>query len=123
MKLNVTAIIERGFVTMEEYQTMGTTLQKIIFEGKNLIESIWICPLEDNETEGQRFHFVFCEEPVSLAGAPRGITGMVGIGTSRGPALRSKCTEKECRAMFAKVGPAAVRYMKKLAESDRTKKK
>lgn len=122
MKLNVTAIIERGFVTQEEYQTMGTTLQKIIFEGKNLIESIWICPLEDSDKEGQRFHFVFCEEPASFAGAPRGITGMVGIGTSRGPALRGKCTEKECKELFVKAGPAAVRYMKRLGKAEQAKK-
>jgi hypothetical protein len=116
MKLNIPEIIKRGYVFHDEYIDMGTNLRKVVLTSRSLVENIWICPLEEDTVNGKKFHFVFCEEPACFAGAPRGITGMVGIATSQGPALRGKATEQECKELFLKAGPAAIRYMRNLAK-------
>jgi hypothetical protein len=110
--MNNQEIIARGYATDEEYKGQGSKLTKLILESKDgPNEGIWVYPLEDNKVRGQKFHFVFHNDPLSIAG-PRPIAGMVGIATSNGPDQRATALTSDCYPLFKKAGKAAIDYSK-----------
>lgn len=116
MELNKAEIIKRGYATLEEYAQMQTGIEKLNFDCGDGIEGIWIYPLEESSVNGQKFHFVFCNNPISLMGSPRPITGLVGIGASQGKSTRATAQIGECIEMFEKTGKPAIDYFHSIAK-------
>lgn len=109
--IDAPTIIQRGYVLTEEYAEMNASgkLEKLNFKYEDgEYEGIWIYPLEDSNTSGKPFHFVFFNDPVFMT-APRSVAGMVGIGGSRGHS-RATAYANDCYELFKKAGEEAIDY-------------
>lgn len=109
-------IIKRGYVYEEEYKEMlETDIEKIfLIDQDGFTEGLWCYPLEDSNINGQKFHFVFLNNPIMFLGGPREVCGLLGIATSNGSNERAKANSVECLELFKKAGEEAIDYWEKI---------
>jgi hypothetical protein len=107
------AIIRRGYCTTEEWYLMEASgkLEKINLRAKDgFTEGIWVYALESSDKAGEKFHFVFFNNPIIFMGAPRAIGGLVGIAKATGAETRGEADSCECKILFIKAGREAIDY-------------
>lgn len=114
------AIIARGYATEEEYALLSKAdqMQKlnigVVKDGHAQmvdVEGIWSVPLEECDVAGQRFHFVFFNDPLHFWGGPRPTAGLVGVATSHGKETRATAVVSECLELFkTRSGTEAIEY-------------
>lgn len=130
--MNAQAIVERGYVTEEEYKALyeSKKLEKLNIgvpkEGYGRmvdVEGIWVVPLEESNVSGGRFHFVFFNDPLHFWGGPRPTSGLVGIATSNGPNERATAVVSECLELFRKAGKPAIDYFHECAAKHQSAEK
>lgn len=110
--MNHSEVIKRGYAYEEEYKEMlKADIEKILLiDQDGFTESLWCYPLEDSSINGQRFHFVFLNNPIMFMGGPREVCGLLGIATSNSSHERAKANSSECLELFRRAGIEAIDY-------------
>ena len=124
-KLIPTKIIKRGYALHEEYKIMidSGKLNKLDMKDPDGgTEGIWVYPLEDDTKYGEKFHFVFFNDPIMLIGSPRAIAGLVGIATSTGKDARATADFKPCVELFRKSGQESIDYHNSIIKKEKAKR-
>jgi hypothetical protein len=121
VKIDAKEIIKRGFVTQEEYETLyDRGLEKLnlaVGDGSN--EGVWVHALEPSDKDGEKFRFVFFNDPIIFLGGPRPVAGLVGVATSNGKEMRAVAQPDECMKLFKKCQTHAVAYFNSVVEKDK----
>lgn len=116
------AVIKRGYIEEKEYEFVmdNGELEKLNIKDSKTgeVEGIWIFPLEKSDVTGQKFKFVFFNDPLMFLHLGHPIGGLVGIATSAGGNLRASATSDECRPLIDAGAPGMQAELEKMGKDE-----